>query len=146
MPHSRERRYLLHPESFETLLSMLPEEKLNRMLFEMNIIDVGSYLLYQNIYDIAVSDKTKKSQAERLVRSVKQVLKSMNAIPCIPDFYIAVSRFGRINKLSFIDAAHVYVSMRKNLILVVRDKQQAEKLGKYTRCMDATSFSNSSMD
>jgi len=146
MPRSKEGQYLMHPESFQTLLSILSEEKLNRMISETNILDVGSYLLYQNIYDIAVSDKTKKSQAERLVRSVKQILKSMNTIICIPDFYIAISKFGRINRLGFIDAAHVYISMRQKLILIVRDKQQAENLGRYTRCIDATSFSNSSMN
>jgi|GEM_PF-1147746 predicted nucleic acid-binding protein len=146
MPHSKERHYLMHPDSFQTLLSILPEEKLNRMLFETNMIDVGAYTIYQSIYDIAVSNKTKKSQAERLVRSVKQIIKSMNVITCIPDLYIAIAKFGRLNGLGFVDAAHVYVSIRGKLILIVRDKQQAEKLGKYARCIEAANFSGSSMN
>jgi len=116
------------------------------MLLETNLLDIGAYAIYQNIYGIAVSSKTKKSQAERLVRSVKLIVKAINIIPSVPEFYTAITKFGKSSLLSFTDAAHVYVSKRQNLILIVQNELQVEKLGKYVKCIDAPSFSRNSVN
>ncbi|MEM0118367.1 MAG: PIN domain-containing protein [Conexivisphaerales archaeon] len=143
---TKHRRYLLHPSSFETLLSYISEKNFNKILSEISLTDVGAFRIYEDIYAIAASRITKKTHAERLVKSIKQILSSMDIVKTLPENYSAIARFGKMTNLGFVDAAHIYTCSKLKMSLITKDKTDAEYLSRYTQCVEVETFAKSLME